>query len=85
MHDLDEIAAYLANESETLAKRVINNLEGFCFVLGIMPELGRPSEIVGVRKLVTTRYRYKIIYEIRTAKKEVVILRVYHSTRKMQY
>ena len=85
LRDLQGIAVYVSNESETLAKHVINNLEGFCYVLSIMPELGRPSEIAGVRKLITPRYRYKIIYEIHSTRKEIVILRIYHDTQRTPY
>ena len=85
LHDLEEIAEYISQESKTLARRVISGLKGFCSMLGILPELGRPSEIAGVRKLIISRYQYKIIYEIHRGAKEIVILRIYHSTRKTQY
>ena len=83
--DLQEIAEYIEQENEVAARQVISSLKGFCLMLGIMPELGRPSEIAGVRKLITPRYRYKIMYEIHSRKKEIVILRVYHHTRNISY
>jgi addiction module RelE/StbE family toxin len=85
LRDLQDIADYIEQDNEKLASEVISSLEEFCLMLGIMPELGRPSEIAGVRKLITPRYHYKIIYEIHSRKKETVILRVYHHTRKIVY
>ena len=85
LQDLEDIAEYITQDSATLARRVIGTLGGFCYLLGVMPELGRRSEIAGVRRLVTPRYRYKIAYQIDSRKKEVVILRVYHGTRNMPY
>lgn len=85
IRDLQVIAEYIRQDNEKTARLVITSLKEFCLILGVMPEMGRPSEITGVRKLITPRYRYKIIYEIHRSKKEIVILRIYHSTQKTLY
>jgi plasmid stabilization system protein ParE len=50
-----------------------------------MPGLGRPSEVVGARKLLVPEWDYKIIYEIATDPDRIVILRLYHGARSLPY
>ena len=47
--------------------------------------MGRMSEVPSARKLTVPPWRYKIIYEISDAKREVMILRVYHGARNLPY
>ena len=47
--------------------------------------MGRMSEVPSARKLTDPPWRYKIIYEISDAKREVMILRVYHGARNLPY
>jgi toxin ParE1/3/4 len=83
--DLEEIGAYISQDSPAAARRVINRIEQVCKKLGAMPGLGTVSEVPSARKFVVPPWRYKIIYEIDEAAQQVVILRVYHGARNMPY
>ncbi|KAB2938282.1 MAG: type II toxin-antitoxin system RelE/ParE family toxin [Hyphomicrobium sp.] len=83
--DLEELAAYISQDSPVAAQRVINRIEELCEKLGAVPGMGRVSELPPARKFVVPPWRYKIIYEIDEAAQQVVILRVYHGARNMPY
>jgi toxin ParE1/3/4 len=89
LSDLKKIAARIAAEDEAAAARVINRIEERCFLLGQFPNLGRPSNVAGARKLLVHEWGYMIIYEIHAARDgaptRVVILRVYHGSRRIPY
>lgn len=83
--DLQDIAVYIGRDSEAAARRVINRLEEVCRKLGEVPGMGRVSEVPPARKLTVPPWRYKIIYQVDEAAREVVILRVYHGARNLSY
>jgi addiction module RelE/StbE family toxin len=83
--DLEEIASYIEGRNAVAARKVINRIEELGFALGEMPGLGRPSDVVGARKLLVPEWPYKIIYEIGTQPDRIVILRVYHGARNLPY
>jgi toxin ParE1/3/4 len=83
--DLEEIAAYISQDSPAAAQRVINRIEQVCKKLGAMPGLGTVSELPPARKFIVPPWRYKIVYEIDEGRQTVVILRVYHGARNLPY
>lgn len=83
--DLEEIAAYINQDSPAAAQRVINRIEEVCEKLGAVPGMGCVSELPPARKFVVPPWRYKIIYEIDEDAQQVVILRVYHGARNMPF
>jgi toxin ParE1/3/4 len=83
--DLAEIAEYLhtSNPSAALAVRdaILRSLQH----LTLFPALGRPQNVEGVRKLVTSRYRYLVYYMMDEGAEEIVILTVQHPARSREY
>ena len=83
--DLAEIAEYLhtRNPSAVLAVRdaILRSLEN----LAIFPEIGRPQNVDGVRKLVTPRYGFLVYYMIDDRAEEIVILTLQHPARRREY
>jgi addiction module RelE/StbE family toxin len=83
--DLVEIAEYLhtRNPSAMLAVRaaVLRSLQN----LTVFPAIGRPQNVEGVRKLVTSKYRYLVFYMIDEGVEEIVILTIQHPARSREY
>jgi len=53
--------------------------------LALFPEIGRPQNVEGVRKLVTPRYRYLIYFTIDEGANEIVILTIQYPARRREY
>lgn len=83
--DLEEIATYIAHDSENAARHVIRGIESVCFSLREFPELGVRSKVSRARMLFVPGLPYKVVYEIARAEKAVIILRVYHDARDSRY
>ena len=83
--DLEDIAEYIGRDSKETAQRVVNRFEAICFALRDFPEMGVQSEIPNARKLIVPDLRHKIIYQVAKKTDTVVILRVFHSSRDVQY
>ena len=83
--DLAEIAEYVhtRNPSAALAVRaaILRSLQN----LVRFPAIGRPQNVEGVRKLVTSSYRYLIYYMIDEGAEKVVILAIQHPARRREY
>jgi toxin ParE1/3/4 len=83
--DLAEIAEYLRtrNPSAALAVRdaILRSLQNLTF----FPEIGRPQNVEGVRKLVTSKYRYLVYYMIDEGAEEIVILTIQRPARSREY
>ncbi len=83
--DLAEAAEYLRtrNPSAALAVRdaILRSLQN----LTLFPEIGRPQNVEGVRKLVTPRYRYLLYYMVDEGTEEIVILTIQHPARNREY
>ena len=79
--DLDEIAAYIGQDSPAAAARVV--LELIDQVEGLLPEqpaIGRPGRVLGTRELVIGDLPYVIPYRVRG--NDLEILRVLHASRR---
>lgn len=83
--DLESIVTYIERDNAVAARRVVNRIEEVCFSLGEFPGLGMISEVPRARKLFVPGIPYKVIYEVMRAKSTVVILRVYHDARDIEY
>jgi addiction module RelE/StbE family toxin len=83
--DLAQIAEYLRtrNPSAALAVRdaIVQSLQS----LTLFPAIGRPQNVEGVRKLVTSKYRYLVYYMIDERAEEIVILTIHHPARSREY
>ena len=80
MHDLEQLAAYIAQESEQNALLVESRIHGSARLLSRLPGAGRPGRVDGTRELIVLRTPYLLVYCLRSD--EIRILRVYHGTRR---
>lgn len=78
--DLEEIASYIANESEQAAQRIENRIHKTAKLLLLIPDAGRPGRVTGTRELVVLRTPYILVY--RRESDHIRILRVYHGARR---
>ena len=79
--DLNEIAAYIGQDSPAAAARVI--LELIDQVESLLPErpaVGRPGRVLGTRELVIGGLPYVIAYRVR--ERDIEVLRVLHTSRR---
>ena len=78
--DLREIISYIARDNPAAATVIGDNLLDASLSLAQMPYKGTPYRaIVGVRKL--TMPPFKIFYRVRESRKQVEVLRFWHSAR----
>jgi len=78
--NLDEEAAYIAQDSPQAARQVVGRIVEAVELLRTRPGLGRPGRVPGTRELPVARTRYLIPYRVRGRRVEV--LRVFHTSRK---
>jgi toxin ParE1/3/4 len=80
-HDLDAIAAYVAQDDPIAAARlVLRILHGSNDHLTEHPHLGQPGRIAGSRELVIAGTPYIVVYRVRRG--VVEILRVLHGAQR---
>lgn len=80
LRNLDEEAAYIAQDSPQSAAALVRHLMTSAEMLAVHPHMGRPGRVPGTRELVVTRYPYILPYRVR--EQNVEILRVFHTARK---
>ena len=79
--DLDDIAAYIGQDSPAAAARVVLELvDQAQALLSRHGALGRPGRVLGTRELVIQGLPYIIPYRVRDH--DVEILRVLHTSRR---
>jgi len=79
--DLDDIAAYIGQDSPAAAARVVLELiDQAETLLPRHPALGRPGRVLGTRELVVGSLPYVLPYRVRG--KDIEILRVLHTSRR---
>jgi toxin ParE1/3/4 len=78
--NLDEEAAYIAQDSAQGAQLVVMRIVHAVELLRHQPGLGRPGRVHGTRELPVANTRYLIPYRVRGQRIE--ILRVFHTSRK---
>ena len=81
LKNLDDIAAYIAEENPLAAGRVVEMIEAQVNQLKLQPAMGRPGRVVGTRELVISDTHYLVPYRIKNNKVE--ILRVFHTSRRL--
>lgn len=80
LRNLDEEATFIAQEDPTAARNVVHRVLEAVTLLAAQPNCGRPGRILGTRELLVPKTRYIIPY--RVVADEVIILRVFHASRK---
>ena len=78
--NLDEEAAYIAQDNLQAAQQVATRIVHAVELLAQRPGLGRPGRVPGTRELPVAKTRYLIPYRVRG--RRVEILRVFHTSRK---
>lgn len=76
----DKAMAYIAQEDEEAAQKISDYIEARVEGLIEQPGQGRPGRVYGTRELVIDKYPYLIPYRVKG--EEIVILRVFHTSRK---
>jgi addiction module RelE/StbE family toxin len=80
LRHIDDIAAYLAQEAEEVADRILRRIQEAVSHLEDHPVLGRVGRIAGTRELVVSHTPYFVVYRIRHG--DVHILAVLHIARR---
>ncbi len=80
LRNLDEIAAYIAQENPKSAADVMDLIIEQVNQLAMQPAMGRPGRVVGTRELVISNTHYLVPYRIKNNRVEV--LRVFHTSQK---
>jgi plasmid stabilization system protein ParE len=80
LRDIERLRAFLADKSPATAQRVVTTLSIAIQSLDTLPDRGRPSSLPGARELIVPfgRSSYIVRYVHVAARKEVVILRIWH-------
>ena len=81
LRNLDEEAAYIANDDSAAARMVVERVLNAVAMLVRQPDMGRPGRVPGTRELVVPRTRYIVPYRVRGD--AVEILRVFHTSRRL--
>jgi addiction module toxin, RelE/StbE family len=79
--DLDAQMSYIARDDAELAREIYGEIRRRASDLPHFPESGRPGRVPGTRELVLARYPYVLPYRVRNV--IVEILRVFHTSQKM--
>ncbi len=79
LENLDDEAAYIANDSPQIAAEFVVHMRNSAAMLADHPNMGRPGRIPGTRELIVTRFSYILPYRVRGGAVEV--LRVFHTAR----
>jgi toxin ParE1/3/4 len=78
---LDAIFTYIATHDRPAARRVIAYIKRTIGRLANFPYSARPSEVPDIRELSIVRYPYVVFYAVDEDEREVLILRVRHTSR----
>ncbi|MDP3678693.1 MAG: type II toxin-antitoxin system RelE/ParE family toxin [Methylotenera sp.] len=80
LRNLDEIAAYIAQDNPIAASHLLQVISEQVSLLSKQPALGRSGRVLGTRELVISNMHYLVPYRIKN--NSVEILRVFHTSRK---
>ena len=83
--DLAEIGDYLRARNPAGAVAVRDSILRSLQNLALFPEIGRPQNVEGVRKLVTPKYGYLAYYMIDEGAEEVVLLAIEHPAHRREF
>lgn len=76
--DIEGIHDYVFRDSPGSALRLVQRIRQTAQRLRDQPFLGRPGTDPGTREILVRQWPYVIVYEIHTAAKVVMVLRVFH-------
>lgn len=80
MSDLEELAAYIANDSERTAALVESRIHEEAQLIAQFPFAGRRGRVAGTRERVVSRTPFILAYRIQSG--TIRILRVYRGARR---
>jgi toxin ParE1/3/4 len=83
LQNLDDEAAYIARDDPASARVVVQRVFDAVNLLPGNPALGHIGRIHGTRELIVPGTRYIIPYRVRPRLKQIEILRVFHSSRRL--
>ena len=83
LKNLDEEAEYIAKESPEAARLVVKHISEAVNGLASNPAMGHPGRIHGTRELVVANTRYIVPYRVRPRSKQIEILRIFHTSRRL--
>jgi len=78
--DVAALFEYIAEDNPGAAHRVLSRIADSVEQLLSHPSIGRPGRVTGTRELIVVRTPYIVPYRVR--RREIEILRVYHSARR---
>ena len=78
---LDAIFSYIATHDRPAARRVVAYIRRTIGRLANFPYSARPSEVPDIRELPIVRYPYIVFYAVDDDRREVLILRVRHTSQ----
>jgi plasmid stabilization system protein ParE len=85
LHQIDEIADHVADESPRIADLVLRWIEMVAALIARYPAIGRPTSKDQVRVFSLAPYPYLLFYQTNEARGEVVVLRVRHTGRRQYW
>jgi plasmid stabilization system protein ParE len=83
--EIAAIADYLEVRNPLAARRVRAAIYDCLTNLLLFPQAGRRQKTQGVRKIITSRYRYVVYYSVDRAADEIVVLNVKHPARERDH
>jgi toxin ParE1/3/4 len=83
--DIEGIAEEAQAYGPETANRIKRAIEGTLDMLTMFPHIGHRQSAAGVRKIVTTNYRYVIYYEVDVAGDWIDIIAVQHPAQRRPF
>jgi addiction module RelE/StbE family toxin len=79
--DLESIYHWIAKDSPTTAKNVVDRLFSSIELLTSFPRIGRTGHVSGTLEWVVPRLPYIVVYEVDQSRERVVVVAVFHGAR----
>ena len=79
--DLENIFSWIAQDSPSNAKAVVNRLFGSVELLISFPLMGHVGRVPGTFKWVVPRLPYIVVYEVDQAEGRVIVTAVFHGAQ----
>ena len=83
LENIEQEATYISRENPAAANKVVQHIYNSVALLAENPTLGHPGRIPDTRELTVPDTRYIIPYRVRPRLKQIEILRVFHTSRKL--
>ena len=85
VEDIAGIADYISERNPEAPLRVRAAIYESLQNLALFPYIGRVQQTKGVRKFVTSKYRYLVYYTVDEDAGEIIILNVKHPARRREH